>query len=505
MKRLSYISMIAGALLLGSCSDSFLDSTPSTTINESETYQTNKDFFTAIASVYNASQTFVVQSLLETLTLSDESHAGGGGPTDFAHLQKMELYNVDAATTFGWWDRMYASIYKANVILDKIEKPNKATPEFADRIKGEALFMRALFYYHLYQMYGEVAIIDHPLAVSEYYNQVKSSEEDVYKFMMSDIKQAIELLPATVADKELGRVTKDAASVLKARIVLMANDESMMDEIATDMINIVNSNRYQLYDNFRDMWLREGEFCSESIWEIVFSSESNWSDWGNLFGGEGNPLAIQVGYRVGGYAYGIMASGWGAANPTKWLAGQFDKEKDTRFHGSLVDCNEMYSFVPNFEELISAAWYNYSGYAHWKYNPKTGYTSETGVPELNYNINHRAMRYAEVLLIGAEAIARGNNHSISIAQDYLDQIRIRAFKDNFAQVLITKANWKDVIINERCLELALEGFRYWDLMRLGLGEKYLSHLGWQPKNKYMPIPQETVDNSFGSIKQNPNY
>ena len=505
MKQILYISAMVAVIGLASCADSFLDTTSSTSINESDAYKTDKDFIMAITAVYNDCQGNVVQSLLETLTLSDESHAGGGGPTDFAHLQRMEIYNVDAATTFGWWGRMYAGIYKSNVILEKLEGEHNATPELAKRIKGEAHFMRALFYYHLFQMYGEVVIIDKPLAVSEYYDRVRSPIEDVYKFLLDDIAKAIELLPTTIADKELGRVNKDAAYVLKARTVLMANDESKMDEIADEMKSIIDSRRYELHDNYKEMWLKEGEFCSESIWEIAFSSKSNWGTWDNLFGGEGNPLVIQVGYRVGGYAYGELASGWGAANPTKWLAAQFDKAKDTRYEGSLVDVDAMYSWVPNFDQLINAAWYNYSGYAHWKYNPRVGYTSETGIPELNYDINHRAMRYGEVLLIAAEAIARGSKYDISVAQGYLDDLRKRALKENFEQIVITKSNWKDVIIKERCLELALEGFRYWDLMRLGLGEQYLTSIGWKSHHRYMPIPQETIDNSFGSVKQNTGY
>ena len=507
MKKYTYIALIIFGLFAGACSDSFLDTTSSTTVSEEDSYKTDKDFISAIVGVYNNCQLHIVQGLLETLTLSDEAHAGGGGPTDFAHLQQMELFNVDAATTFGWWERMYGGIYKANIILQKLEGSHDATPDLANRIKGEAYFMRALFYYHLFQMYGELVIVDHPLMVDEYYNQTKASTDEVYKFMLADIKEAIDLLPNSVEEKEMGRVTKDAAYVLKARIVLMANDESKMDEIATDMKTIIDSKRYSLVDNFQWMWLREGEFCSESIWEIVFSSKSNWGTWNNLFGGEGNPLVIQVGYRVGEYALPPLASGWGAANPTAWLANQFDRVNDTRFAGTLIDCNALYASIgiPNFAEMIAPHWYNYSGYAHWKYNPKDGYTSETGIPELNYDINHRAMRYAEVLLIAAEATARGNKYPIALAQDYLDEIRKRAFKDNFVQIPITKANWKEVIINERCLELALEGFRYWDLMRLDLGEQYLSHIRWQPKHRYMPIPQETIDKSFGSIKQNPNY
>ena len=505
MKHITYIIAIAAVMSLASCADSFLDTTPSTTINENDTYKTDKDFMMAITSVYSEAQDKVVQGLLETLTLSDESHAGGGGPTDFAHLQRMEIYNVDAATTFGWWGRMYSSIYKTNVILEKLEGSHNATPELASRIKGEAHFMRSLFYYHLFQMYGEVVIIEKPLTVNEYYNQVRSPVEDVYKFMMDDIALAIELLPTTITANDLGRVSKDAAYVLKARIVLMANDDSKMDEIADDMKNIIDSRRYELANDFKAMWLKEGEFGKESIWEIAFSSESHWGTWDNMFGGEGNPLVIQIGYRVGGYAMGDLASGWGAANPTKWLAAQFDKAKDTRYEGSLVNVDAMYSWYPGFQDLINAAWYNYSGYAHWKYNPRVGYTSETGIPELNYENNHRAMRYGEVLLIAAEAIARGSRHNISLAQGYLDDLRKRAFKENFEQIVITKSNWRDVIIKERCLELALEGFRYWDLMRLDLGYQYLTSIGWRSHHRYMPIPQETIDNSFGSVKQNAGY
>ena len=115
------------------------------------------------------------------------------------------------------------------------------------------------------------------------------------------------------------------------------------------------------------------------------------------------------------------------------------------------------------------------------------------------------MRYGEVLLIAAEAIARGSRHNISLAQGYLDDLRKRAFKENFEQIVITKSNWRDVIIKERCLELALEGFRYWDLMRLDLGYQYLTSIGWRSHHRYMPIPQETIDNSFGSVKQNAGY
>lgn len=488
-----------------SCSDSFLETTPASELNQDEYYQTNADFMMAITSVYHMCQDRIVQSMQYTLPLSDEAHAGGGGPADFSDLQRLEIYNIDASANGGWWSGCYNGIFRSNVILQKLEEPNKTTPEFTKRIKGEAYFMRALFYTHLYTMYGGVILMDHALSPREYYEQTRASAEDTYRFILDDLALAIENLPLTVSDEEKGRVTQDAAFMVKARLVLQANDESKMDEIADDMIAIIESGRYELYPDFKALWLRDGEYCKENIWEIVNSSKANWGDWGNQMGGEGHSTVRQQGARGLYDPREILDEGWGSCNPTAWLVSQFDKENDTRYGGTIVDYEQLKLEVEGFRVSDASGWYMYSGYGGWKYHPKTGYSSETGVRELNYEMNHRQFRYAETLMVAAEAIARGNKHGIDKAQEYLDQIRKRAFKEKFTPRTITKANWKDVIIEERNLEFALEGLRYWDLMRLDLGNRYLSALGWKPFQKYMPIPQSTIDNTKGMIQQNEGY
>lgn len=499
------LTLLVSGLLFSSCSESFLETTPASELNLDEYYITDGDFTKAITSVYHKCQDRIVQSMQYSLPLSDEAHAGGGGPSDFGDLQRLNIYNIDPSANGGWWSGCYEGIYRSNMILQKLDEPNSTSEAVGRQIRGEAHFMRALFYTYLYTMYGGVVIMDHPLTPSEYYEQVRSTADETYRFILEDVSKAIEFLPLTVPDEQKGRVTRDAAYMVKARAVLQANDESRMDEIADDMIAIIESGRYELYHDFKELWLREGEFTKENIWEIVNTSKANWGDWGNQMGGEGHSTVRQQGARGLYDPRGILDEGWGSCNPTVWLVSQFDKEKDTRYEGTFVDYEKLKEEVPGFRVADASGWYMYTGYGGWKYHPKTGYSSTVGVRELNYEMNHRQFRYAEVLMIAAEAVARGNKHDISKAQSYLDEIRRRAFKDNFVQKPITKANWKEVIIEERCLEFALEGFRYWDLMRLDLGDQYLSPLGWKPFHKYMPIPQATIDNTKGMIEQNPGY
>lgn len=506
MNKMKIYALIA-ILGLGfaSCSDSFLETKPSSALGEDESYKTDKDFTMAITSVYHMCQDRIVQNMLYTLTLSDEAHAGGGSPTDFGDLQRLEIYNIDAWANGGWWSGCYNGIYRANKILQKLDGPNNASKAVADRIRGEALFMRALFYQCLYTMYGGVVIIDHPFTPSEYYGQTRATEKATYDFILGDIEKALMLLPETVPDNEKGRVTKDAMLMIKARLVLQANDETKMDEVADDMISIINTHRYELYPDFKELWLKEGEFCKENIWEIVNSNKAEWGSWSNQMGGEGHATVRQMGGRGVRDPRGILEEGWGACNPTKWLVDQFDKTNDTRYEGTLVDYAKLKAEVPGFQVADASGWYMYSGFSGWKYHPKVGYSSKVGVRELNYDMNHRYIRYAETLMIAAEAIARGTKHDISKAQDYLDQIRKRAFKTNFVRREITKANWKQVIIEERNLEFALEGFRYWDLMRLDLGKQYLGATKWLPFHRHMPIPQGTIDNTNKMIEQNEGY
>ncbi len=505
-----YISLFAVACLLFSSCDSFLETTPASQVNEDEFYKTDADFLMAITSVYHKCQDRIVQSMQYTLPLSDEAHAGGGGPSDFGDLQRLEIYNIDPSANGGWWSGCYEGIYRSNKILEKLDEPNSTSEAVARQIRGEAYFMRALFYTHLYTMYGGVVVMDHSLTPSEYYEQERATDAETYQFILADVAKAVEYLPIEVPDDQKGRVTRDAAYMVKARAVLQANDESRMDEIADDMIAMIESGRYELYPDFRGLWLREAEFSKEMIWEIVNTSKVAWGDWGNQMGGEGHSTVRQQGAR-GLYDPRstddgvVLEEGWGSCNPTVWLAEQFDKVNDTRYEGTLVDYEKLKVEIPGFRVADASGWYMYSGYGGWKYHPKKGYSSDTGVRELNYEMNHRQFRYAEALMIAAEAIARGSKHDISKAQNYLDQIRKRAFKDNFVQRVITKANWKEVIIEERNLEFALEGFRYWDLMRLDLGDKYLTALGWKPFHKYMPIPQSTIDNTKGKVVQNPGY
>jgi hypothetical protein len=125
-------------------------------------------------------------------------------------------------------------------------------------------------------------------------------------------------------------------------------------------------------------------------------------------------------------------------------------------------------------------------------------------------INQKILRYADVLLMAAEAANEvGGAQNVALAEQYLEQVRARA-RGNNAGVLprvsfVSKEQMRTAIQNDRRMELALEGDRFYDLVRWGLAETVLAPLGYQPRNRHFPLPQAAIDFSGGALVQNPDY
>jgi hypothetical protein len=193
------------------------------------------------------------------------------------------------------------------------------------------------------------------------------------------------------------------------------------------------------------------------------------------------------------------ATGWSSNLPTADLASAFTTG-DTRKDVTILDINAYIAANPQFNITYEVAPYKNTGLYDQKYLPRVGETS--GQPELNYLNNYRAIRFADVLLMAAEANNRANAANDTKAQNYLNMVRARAFGDNAHNVTATGSTLTQAIWSERRLELAMEGDRFFDLVRTGQAATKIAGFV-TGKNEVFPIPQQEVD--ISGLPQNPGY
>ncbi len=423
---------------------------------------------------------------------SDNSVAGGENATDQIGFQQMDDYQLTANNSYltETWKACYEGINRANYLQEnktKLDFPGK------DALYGEVYFLRAYYYFELVRFFGDVPLfIEKRLSVSDSKQFPRAPKADVYKQIEADLNSAIAVLPITNVQK--GRITKYAAQALLGKALLYQNK---FDAAAAMLENVVNG-PFSLVTNYGNIFLQAGENGTESVFEIQYSNASPFYDWSNPGRGQGN-LAVQVaGVRniTGTSPYG---QGWSTNLPTVNLANAFaagDKRKDI----TVLDIEAYKAANPQFNITYLVAPYKNTGLYNQKYLPRKGETS--GQVELNYLNNYRAIRYADVLLMAAEANNRATSANDGKAQTYLNRIRQRAFADMLHNITATGTALRQAIWDERRLELAMEGDRFFDLVRTGQAVTKITGFV-AGKNELFPIPQQEVD--ISGLKQNPGY
>jgi hypothetical protein len=253
-----------------------------------------------------------------------------------------------------------------------------------------------------------------------------------------------------------------------------------------------------LVTNFGNIFLQAGENGPESVFEIQYSNVSPFYDWSNPGRGQGN-LAVQVcGIRnlTGTSPYG---QGWSTNLPTANLASAY-AAGDTRKDATVLNIETYKAANPSFNITYLVAPYKNTGLYNQKYLPRKGETS--GQVELNYLNNNRTIRFADVLLMAAEANNRAATANDTKAQGYLNRVRQRAFGDQLHNITSTGTTLKQAIWDERRLELAMEGDRFFDLVRTGQAASKITGFVTN-KNEVFPIPQQEID--ISGLTQNPGY
>jgi hypothetical protein len=295
-------------------------------------------------------------------------------------------------------------------------------------------------------------------------------------------------------NNQKGRITKFAAQALLGKVLLYQNK---FEASAAMLENVVNG-PFSLVPNFGSIFLQTGENGPESVFEIQYSNLSPFYDWSNPGRGQGN-LAVQMcGVRnlAGNSPY---AQGWSINLPTKELAAAYtagDRRKDV----TILDIEAYKNANPAMNISYLQAPYKNTGLYNQKYHPRKGETS--GQIELNFLNNNRTIRYADVLLMAAEALNRSATPNDTKAQTYLNRVRARAFGNSLNNITATGTALRQAIWDERRLELAMEGDRFFDLVRTGQAAAKIT--GFKAsRNEVFPIPQQEID--ISGLTQNPGY
>jgi starch-binding outer membrane protein, SusD/RagB family len=501
-KYIKILSIVALITTLASCKK-WVDNDPheSYIITDADYLKSESDYRTMAVSVYTPTQ-WLNQVVPIGDIATDNAVTGGEAASDVVPLQQIDDYTHTPVNSVlsEIWSSAYEGINRANY-LHQYKAQNLAgeTISFAGKeaLYGEIYFLRAYYYFTLVKVFGDVPLfVDRRLTLADSKSLQRTAKATVYKQIETDLTNAIAVLPAVQAQK--GRITKYAAQAMLGKVYLYQNK---YDLAATTFEPIITSNAFSLVQNFGSIFLATGENGAESVFEIQYSNTSPYYNWNYEKRGQGNYAVQQCGIRgLNGSNDMPYAQGWSTNLPTQDLANAY-ATGDKRKAVTVLDIEAYKNANPAFGITYQVAPYKNTGLYNQKYLPRKGETS--GQVELNYLNNQRIIRFADVLLMAAEANNKASAANDIKAQDYLNQVRRRAFGDNAHDVSSTGTTLYQTILDERRMELAMEGDRFFDLVRTGKASSVLGSKFVVGKHEVFPIPQTEVD--ISGLKQNNGY
>lgn len=318
----------------------------------------------------------------------------------------------------------------------------------------------------------------------------RSSVSDVYASIEADLLYAIANLPITPPDNEVGRATKGAAQALLGRAYLY---QDKFPEAADVLEEIIKDKTYSLVTDYASIFEMAGENGSESVFEVQYT-DAEGAGFGCLQCSEGN---VAVGFNsIRNYDGPTFDSGYSFNVPVQEAVDAFE-DGDSRKDVAILD-------IVAWAAATGATYgegYEHTGYYNRKYIARQGDLNTADENLTNPN-NYRAIRYADVLLMAAEALNRGNI-SDTRAQTYLNLVRRRAFGDTAHDITSTGDDLTNAIWAEQRVEFIGEGLRFFDLVRTGKGTQIPGFT--TGKNEVFPIPYQEIQYANGNWQQNPGY
>jgi hypothetical protein len=502
------------ALSLASCDeDEFLSIDETGAISSDSYLTTESEVESAMVGVYNKIQLLHANDSWESLYLvknlpADDCLGGSsaGDQTDYQNLDDFEITS-DNTRIEGVWTNLYTVINRANTII------NDADPTISDNVVemiAEAKAIRAYSYLELVVLFGGVPLRTENAVESADYHLARSTADEVYTQIETDFLEAIEDLPlkSSYASADKSRMSKGTAQGFLGKAYLYQKE---YENAATQFDNVINSGEYALVASVDSIWRSVEEFGDESLFEASYTSGESYT-WGTYSWDSSEESNIEIVLQGPRSAIFVLDTtslalnnGWGFNMPSEKIALAFDAAGDTQRKDATVMSAE--DFVATGGKIADDAepfvTHDYEGYMRLKYTCWSAETDGTATSELNYTTNFRILRYADILLMAAEAHHFNGEDGTALLE--LNQVRTRA---GLADETATGDDLFDAIVTERQLELSFEGVRYWDLIRWDLAEQELGSLGYESnKNELFPIPDDEIisNNLIESTDQNPGY
>ncbi|MFC7348542.1 RagB/SusD family nutrient uptake outer membrane protein [Chryseobacterium zhengzhouense] len=466
--------LLSGSLILGlsSCSSSFLEDVESREKVDAVDAGTVYDPVMFVNGTYGmlTDWDYAFSWLGVTEIISDNADKGSSATDNGS--DKLILDNLEHTSATGsisaMWTRFYKTIGRANESIKYTENFGLTDQAYKNRLIGEAKFLRALHYFWLVRMFGDVPIQTLEDSQSWF---VRKPKAEVYAYIEQDLLDAITLLPkkSEYASADLGRATQGAAQGLLAKVYLYEQKWQQAYDMAG---NVMTSGQYGLESNYANIWRLSGENGIESLFEV-------------------QARGVEVAHGVNQYsetqgARGTGGWGWGFNIPSQNLLDAFNAAGDSvRRDATIIFRGEtLYDgrLVPNTVE-------------NPMYNEKAYSSASLGAGDGDKNV--RILRYAEILLIRAEAAARIG----ADAATPLNLVRNRVGLPSISNPTVQQ------IWNERRLELAFEHDRWFDIVRTGQGKSAMSANGKNfvvGKHELFPIPNAQIIQT-PTIGQNPNW
>lgn len=522
MKRYNIIPKVLFTVLVlfftaTSCDDEFLEPVNQNELSPTTFWETADDARKAIVGAYSPLSTVFGwgrMMILHTVYRSDvvDPFAFQGVTTDASNFS----INPNFGRLNEIWGEFWKTIFRTNLIFENL--PNIEDPNFSEEerntILGEAHYLRAFQYFYLVTMFRNVPLLTESPAGLEEITAAPAAPADVWALIISDLQTAQQLLPDTWSDDNVGRATSGAATAMLGKTYLYrAGIEGSSGDYAlaaAELKKVIDSGLYDLVPDYADNFNAAGENNIESIFEIQF--DDNGLAWG-----ADNPETL----RAAAWEPDMAPPPFTSQNGFEINDWAFEKFLETPDNDGNIDVRAYSTFIWNYpgatiyqENFVDAYATNpdfVGGRKYLDFETPDKPQSDFGFAGFPSVINWRTIRFADVLLMYAEAENEANGPSAAVYAT-LNRVRNRANMPEISN--LDQDALREAIRNERVLEHSLEGTRYYDLLRWGQipdrftnNEQFRANTGgvfYQPGREYLPIPQsEIATNTL--YPQNPGY